>query len=32
MSDIYAYNPKVKYTPPNWSGGGINSGADPGFF
>ena len=24
MSDIYAYNPKVKYTPQNWSGGGIN--------
>ena len=24
MSDIYAYNPKVKYTPKNWSGGGIN--------
>ena len=24
MSDIYTYNPKVKYTPQNWSGGGIN--------
>ena len=21
---IYTYNPKVKYTPQNWSGGGIN--------
>ena len=24
MSDRYAYNPKAKYTPQNWSGGGVN--------
>ena len=24
MSNIYAYNPRAKYTPQNWSGGGIN--------